>query len=166
MKHHIQLGSLAALTTLLLAWNAAAKPNPVNSQAAAAAHAALIAELQQINGLLTRAKHDYEGHRAAAVNQVHKAIHALQHHIKAGAAGQPAKASNPTTTGIPAQPANVGNANKEPQAESDTQLKEALTGLKTVHSQLTSLPQGLKHKLAEEHIRKAIHELHTALKIK
>jgi hypothetical protein len=184
MTYRIGLASLAAL---LLACGVEAQqtpgkkgPNPAAQAAAAknqATHAALIGELQQAATLLEQAIHDYDGHRAAALHGVHQAMHALKHdmhhHNKTGATVKQPKPANPTTGGTAAAPqqqtANKPkntNANKETQAASDAQLKQAMTGLQSVLNQLGSLPQGPKHVHAEEHVKKAIHHLHTALEIK
>jgi hypothetical protein len=161
MNHRIWLWSVAVLATVLLAGSVEAKRNKGEAKAEAkATHATLIAELHQIMGLLHQAKHDYEGHRAAAMEQVHKAIEALEHDMHHH------NKTKPGTPGAAAHHAKPGNSNKEPQAESDLQLKEAITGLQAVHGQLASLPKGPKHAHAEEHIHKAIHDLHVALKIK
>jgi hypothetical protein len=168
MIHRICLMSLASVAALLFVCGVDARQNkggPTNKpagQAAQATHAALIAELQQIHTLLSQAKHDYQGHRASAAGHVHKAIHALNHGNKTNATGQQAKPNKPATVN---KPANT-NAIKETQAASDTQLKEALAGLNSIQNQLASLPQGPKHAHAQEHLKKAINELNTALKIK
>ena len=44
--------------------------------------APFVAQLHQVVQVLNGANHDYDGHRAAAVHEVHKAIHALHPHHK------------------------------------------------------------------------------------
>jgi hypothetical protein len=156
MKH---LFCLAAVAVLLSITGVEARQNKkVDGQAVAGTHATVVAELQQVHTLLVQAKHDYDGHRASAAGHVHKALQAMNHN-------KTATAKRNVQQQTVNKPANT-NGIKETQGASDTQLKEALTGLHSVQNQLASLPKGPKHAEIEQHLNKAIHELHTALKIK
>lgn len=164
MKHLFCLASVMGL--LSVSGVEARQNNKPDAKAAAGAHATVVAELQQVHTLLIQAKHDYNGHRATAADHVHKALHAMNHNNKTTTAKrnvQQQTVNKPANTNN--KPANA-NAIKETQTASDAQLKEALTGLHSVQNQLASLPKGPKHAEIEEHVKKAIHELHTALKIK
>jgi chromosome segregation ATPase len=102
-----------------------------------------IAELHQVATQLQNADHDYKGHRAKAVEEIHAAIKSLQpagHHH--------------------AQHATAHKHNKEAQAASDAQLQQAVKELAAIETQL---PPGSK---AVASVQAAIGELNTALKIK
>ena len=130
------------------------KPTPAKSSAAAAnAHAELVTALHQAKTLLETAIHDYDGHRAKAVGEIHHAIHELTPHHKhvanaEKAAEKPANGAATTTPG-------------ENQAQSDKQLKQALQILSGVGGQIPK-----HHAKAAGHITTAIEELNIALKIK
>jgi hypothetical protein len=109
----------------------------------------IVTELRNIRHLLEKADHDYKGHRAKAVEEIGGAIHALEH-------GKGAKGKN--------EKGAAGKGSKEPQAESDKQLREALKGLEGVHRQLER-GQGEHHKHAAMLVHKAIEQLRVALKV-
>ncbi len=130
------------------------------SLAASASHAAVgvspygtqIKELHQINALLERADHDYKGHRAAAVKEITKAIHALEAN-----GGQHKKTGVHPHTG----------KQHEAQALSDAQLRTAIQGLVAVSQQLQSA--GAKHPRAGKaalDVQLAVKQLNMALAIK
>jgi hypothetical protein len=124
-------------------------------------HATLLNELHAIHNTLVQAKHDYDGHRASAVGHVHKAMHELHQemaHFNKQAAQQlkVPKVTEPTAQAL----------KQEGQAASDAALQQSVTNLKTVHQQVVTLSQGPHHGQVVHHLNKAIHELHTALKIK
>jgi hypothetical protein len=116
---------------------------------------------------LEQADHDYKGHRLKALHEVDQAIHDLgghHHHSKmTSSSGKGGKTGK-------------GQAKKEPQSQSDHQLKLALHELHSAEKDLThSSGKGSKggkggkengHHKAESAIHQAINELHTALKIK
>ena len=127
--------------------------NPGAAKNAATANKnAVVAVLHQAHALLESANHDYDGHRAKAAEQIMHAIHALGHHHHHGqhaalqAAQQLAGAIG-------------GGAIKEPQAQSDAQLKQA-------GQLLASLNGSVPNAKAAEHIQSAINELNIALKIR
>jgi hypothetical protein len=106
-----------------------------------------IEELHGTKVLLEMADRDYKGHRAAAVKEITAAIHVLQAghaHIKLRD--------------------NVKGGG-EPQALSDTQLREAIAGLKAIQKQLAAA-RGTAAAEAVVAIDKAIKELNIALEIK
>lgn len=115
-----------------------------------------IRELHQIKSVLERADHDYKGHRAAAVMEITKAIHALEAH-----GGQHQKSATH------AQHAKTNSKPHESQALSDAQLKAAIQGLAAVSQQLQSA--GAKHPRAGKaagDVQLAIKQLNIALAIK
>ena len=112
-------------------------------------YATQISELHAAAKLLQDAKHDYKGHRAQAVHQIHLAVHIL-HPIH----------KKPKAPGIGVKPP-VGNNANEPQSISDALLRQALEQLKVVRGQLANAPPQ-----ALAAVRSAISELETALAIK
>jgi hypothetical protein len=106
---------------------------------------AIANELHQVRLLLERADHDYDGHRAAAVGHISKAINELhpRNHFKDKDTG----------------------GNFEPQALSDAQLGEAIQLLANDAMLLTEV----HHKAAaaaSDHVGNAIQELEIALLIR
>jgi hypothetical protein len=137
------LTSLVILSLTASASHAAVGVSPYGTQ---------IKELHQIKVLLERADHDYKGHRAAAVKEITKAIHAL------GAnSGQHQKTGVHPHTGKP----------HEAQALSDAQLRAAIQSLVTVSQQLQSA--GAKNPRAGKaalDVQLAVKQLNMALAIK
>jgi|SRR5579872_3062398 len=151
---HLAIASLAI--GLILTPSQASPPLkavPVKTSTAAAnAHSELVTALHQAKTLLDTAIHDYDGHRAKAVGEIHHAIHELTPHAHHKHAAAPAaKAEKPAATTIPG----------ETQAQSDTQLKQALQILNGIGGQIPK-----NHTKAAGHIQLAIEELNIALKIK
>ncbi|HWY88278.1 MAG TPA: hypothetical protein VNX28_16320 [Gemmataceae bacterium] len=104
-------------------------------------YAGQVAQLRATAHLLQLADHDYQGHRARAVHDIHLAIHILH-------PGQ--HKHHPPSAKI------VGN--NEPQSVSDAQLRQAITQLQAIRGQLP--PQ------AQVAVGSAIHELEIALTIR
>jgi hypothetical protein len=132
--------------------NGPTKVNSGNASTATAGNANTLTALHQVKTLLDTAIHDYDGHRAKAVGEIHHAIHELtphtQGHKATGAAkGKAAGGAKETTTP------------GETQAQSDAQLKQALQLLSGLSGQVSNAK-------AATHIQTAITELNTALKIK
>jgi hypothetical protein len=113
----------------------------------------LIEQLISAHKLLAEADRDYDGHRALAAKEVHKAIKELSgnhHHKKAQTTTPPvakAKAKHPPM--------------REAQATSDAQLSQALAILQGVQANLSA-----SHPKAATNVTAAIAEINTALKIK
>ena len=118
-----------------------------------AAHKQVLSELHQAKHLLDHANHTYNGHRANADHEIHKAIHILHpsHHHKSTTATK-------TTTALKTKPAAK---HESPQA-SDTQLRQAE---KLVHAALLELHKhhGEKAHAASKHLHHAIHEIELAI---
>ena len=115
-----------------------------------------VAELNTTIKLLQAADHDYQGHRAQAIHDIHQAIHALHptaNHNKSSAPGGKVTGKNVTAKGQ--------GANKEPQAVSDAQLKQAIAQLNTVQGQLKAAPPAALHS-----VQAAVKQLQVALTIK
>jgi len=116
---------------------------------AVATKAELIQELRSAHKLLAEADHDYDGHRAKAAAEVHKAIKELE--------GKHAGKNHHSASTVKVKPAKEP-AIHEPQATSDAQLQQA-----------ESILQGLQTKnypKVTANVTAAITEINTALKIK
>ena len=121
-----------------------------------------VSELNTTIKLLQAADHDYQGHRAQAVHDIHQAIHALHptaNHNKSSATG--GKVTGKTVTAKGKNLSKGQGANKEPQAVSDAQLKQAIAQLNTVQGQLKAAPPA-----ALNSIQAAVKQLQVALTIK
>jgi hypothetical protein len=162
--------AVAAVIFLIPSSTARADPGQGGARAAAAASASpfatQIAELRQIRTLLEQADHDYQGHRAAAVKLITTAIHTL--HPPKPSTGQVRTRVAGTGTGAKQATPKVGNngGNNEPQAVSDAQLKQAMTALAAVQTQLAGAPGNTAATTAAAALGKAVQELQTALSIK
>jgi hypothetical protein len=157
---------LTLAATVLLASPAAASPlSAAARQAEKQQVAQLITQLHQAKVLLETAIHDYDGHRAAAVHQVHSAIRALEeHHHKANA-----NQTNPNKVNqANPQAANPGNGNITPQeqAASDKQLKQADVMILQTLAGMPSSSSSPHLVKAAQHLTEAHSELKTALNIK
>jgi hypothetical protein len=124
----------------------------------AAPYMPILQELHQTRKLLHAADHDYAGFRAKAVHQVTKAIHALN-------PPRPRTTPKKGQPGAPGQPGAQAPRPREPQAVSDKQLQQAIAQLQVVLNQLGSLTGDARAGAAMVHVRNAIQDLHTALKI-
>src|ERR1700721_3053679 len=160
-----QIAIVSVLALGLVLTPAVATPPVKAAPAKAAANSSTTSEvvtaLHEANTLLDTAIHDYDGHRAKAVGEVHHAIHELSshHHKSTNGATTPAA----KVAAKEAKPAN-GAATTTPgenQAQSDKQLKQALEILSGLSG---SLPKN--HAKASGHVQTAIEELNVALKIK
>ena len=121
-----------------------------------------VAELNTTIKLLQAADHDYQGHRAQAVHDIHQAIHAL--HPTAKNNNSSTKSGQVTGKKSSVKGKNLAKgkgANKEPQAVSDAQLKQAISQLNTVRGQLKAAPPA-----ALNSIQAAVKQLQVALTIK
>jgi hypothetical protein len=121
----------------------------------------VLKNLHEAVALLQKADHDYDGHRAAAVVHLKKAIHELKPQ-KPNGSGTPAAngIGKPAGTPNPGKPAG----NKEPQAVSDGQLRSALQLINATSGMVSALPH--QHPHATTHMQAAVTELNTALKIR
>jgi len=105
----------------------------------------LLQALLDARGLVHMANHDYKGYRGKAAHQIRDAIHILDPKHK-----------------HPALPTAKG---KEPQAQSDMQLQQAIVILQAVQTQLAGATD-TKLAKASTHVGNAIQDLQTALTIK
>jgi hypothetical protein len=129
------------------------------STTATGPRAALIKQLRSAHKLLVIADHDYDGHRARAAEEVHKAIRDLEgkNHapkIQTGSTTTPASG-----TATPQKARRSGP--REPQGTSDAQLNQALAVLKSVQTELNG-----HHPRAAANVAAAIGQINTALSIK
>ena len=113
--------------------------------------AAQIKELHAAHALMAKADHDYKGHRVKAMKDVHAAVVALRGTTAAGKKKGAGKGTK--------------NGGGLPQAESDALLKQALTAIQTVQSQLANV-QDPRAATAATDLTAAVKELQTALQIK
>jgi hypothetical protein len=133
--------------------------------------------------LLAEADHDYDGHRARAAHEVHKALEELgAHHahatvpstgtstpsaassVRHAAAAAPAGAGGTVAPQTAAPAGHVGAATPamhESQARSDAQLRKAREILRMVSGELRA-----RHPHAHLHVAEAIGEIDRALAIK
>jgi hypothetical protein len=130
------------------------------AQAAPSAELSLIETLRHAHRLLVHADHDYDGHRAKAAEEVHKALIDLGY---GGKKALPALILTPTTgVVVPLQAVPSGRPKvREPQGTSDAQLHEAGELLKGALAQLNGT-----HPKATANIEAAIREIRIALKLK
>ena len=160
--------SLFSLAMFLL-WTASAgaakngnKPS-ANGSNTKGAFSTQVAELHTVVNLLQSANHDYKGHRAQAVHEIHQAIHALHpatNNNKTSAKG--GKNTGRTIANASKNQTNGKNgAINEPQSVSDAQLRQAITQLNAVQGQLKSAPPA-----AIASIQNAVKQLQVALTIK
>ncbi len=124
------------------------------------AHPELIETLRHAHRLLVHADHDYDGHRAKAAEEVHKALIDLGYRAKKS---QPALALTRATGGVAAPQVVQSGQPKvhEPQASSDAQLHEARELLKGALAQMNGT-----HPKATANIEAAVREIRIALKLK
>jgi hypothetical protein len=151
------LGLLVALT----ATSEAAPTSKANQQASHQQLVQALHELHAVHKVLEEADHDYGGHRADAVRDVHAAAEqlkeALEHHPHHKQAANAAAAHKHVAH---------KNVQTEPQKQSDQQLASAIPVLKQA---VTTLKQsehdfGGHREKAVEDIEKAIHQIEVALK--
>jgi len=115
----------------------------------------LIQQLHRAHHLLAEANHDYDGHRARAAEEIHKAVKALE-------ASMPHHKHKPLQSAVkPAREPAV----REEQAKSDEQLREARKLLKVVEKELAT-SSGEHHQKALADVARAVEEIDIALKIK
>jgi len=134
-------------------------PPPINAGGVTGQIAAIVDQLRAAHKLLNAADRDYSGHRARAAEEVHKAIRELtgRKHGTPMAAGIP-----PTRTVSAIKPSKGAKGSaREPQASSDSQLRQAQTILQGVQSELNS-----RHHKAAGNLKTAIAEINTALSLK
>jgi len=123
--------------------------------------AAEIGELHKAKAILEKADHDYDGHRVKAIEDIDKAIHALHHH--SAAAGK-SKAPESKVSGK-----SEGSRSKVAQKKSDEELHEAAKILEAVEKQLHEKHAkggGEHHAKAAKDVKRALEQLHDALKIR
>ncbi len=152
---------------LLLSQGASREANAAAPGLKGGAKTAEIEELHKAKGLLEKADHDYDGHRARAVEDIDKAIHALHH--KAGKAGKGEEKKGEEKKEEKKGEERKAGEKKEPQKKSDAQLHEAIKILEEVEKQLHekhAKGAGEHHGKAAEDVKRAIVQLHDALKIR
>jgi hypothetical protein len=149
----LQVAAVAALSVGLFAVPAsAANPPATKAAKATTTTSSTLTALHQAKTLLDTAIHDYDGHRAKAVEEVHHAIKELSpHHNGVGHKG--------AKTAAAATGAKQTTTPGETQQQSDAQLKQALEILSGLHQNQGNAKVGT-------HLTNAITELNTALKIK
>jgi hypothetical protein len=137
--------AVVAAAVLFTTAEAAGRQAPPAKKAKTATTAETVAALHQAKLLLETAIHDYDGHRAKAVGEIHHAIRELAPNHKPAAKGTKKEGEPTTTPG-------------ETQAQSDAKLKQALEILNGIG--------GVANAKATGHLQTAVAELNTALKIK
>jgi hypothetical protein len=160
MRRKLFCGTGWSILALLagLAQVSTAMAQTTNAAVKESARAELIQTLRSAHKLLVTADHDYDGHRAKAAEEVHKALKELGYHHKKAQPG------SPTANGaaVPPKAAHTGEPKMhQPQATSDAQLQQAQQLLQGVLTQLTG-----KHPKANVNVKTAIAEINTALAVK
>lgn len=154
------LTGLAVVAFAALSWAQAATPQARAGKVRERVE--LIKELHAAHKLLAEADHDYNGKRAAAAEEVHKAIHELEgnHHAKKAASGTPAAGAS-VVKAAAAAPAKGKGSMHESQQTSDAQLNQALKILHGVQGEVNA-----HHPKAGANVAAAIGHINAALKIK
>ncbi len=132
---------------------------PANATTKHAGCVLALENLRQAHRLLVEADHDYDGHRARAAEEVHKAIRELEgkHQAKRVQLGLAPAAHVVTNNGQRVKQPAI----HEPQANSDAQLHRAQAILQGVQTGLNS-----HHPKAAANVAAAITEITTALALK
>jgi hypothetical protein len=157
MRRNLLLGTGSLIVFLVgLATTSTALAQTQKEAGVTPAQAEAIKALRSAHRLLAEADHDYDGHRAKAAKEVHKALKELGFQPKKAqaAAGANAAVAAPKTHAH--EPAV-----HESQANSDAQLKQAQEILQGVAKQL-----GTSHPKAAASITAAIGEINTALGVR
>lgn len=129
------------------------------AQAAKGQKVEVLDQLRSAHKLLASADHDYDGRRAKAMEEIHKAIHEIE--------GKHKKIVT-TTTPVTTTPAVVATTPKvkkakvmESQAASDAKLHEAMDILAGVQGEISA-----HHPKAKSHVDAAMGHLKVALNIR
>lgn len=135
---------------------------------------AVVARLRSVYVNLARLDHDYQGHRARAMNAIALAIRQLSHRsmIYQGAGFMPG--ANPALgPGLAMRPNAGGNAANLPrpqpltQAQSDARMSQALRTTQGIYLQMTYQGGYTPAKArARGHVQRAIREMNAALAIR
>jgi hypothetical protein len=133
-----------------------------STQAAGQHGSGMLHELHQAAKLLEKVDHDYDGHRKAALAEVHKAIKGMQHHGQHQHGGQHLTSAGGQQSGGKGQTGQHRRHQHEKQGNSDAQMKEARTLLENVEKHLHQGRHGHGHMGKE--IRHAIHQIDQGLK--
>jgi hypothetical protein len=133
----------------------------------------LVSELRGTMALLHQADHDYNGHRALAIQHLSRAVHALNPNAGQMASNHTGLGNNGTgnrsgngTGNLNGNATGKGQANKMPQATSDQHLQQALQRLNVIQNQVSNVGSNGHHAQALGHVRSATQELRTALNIR
>ena len=131
---------------------------------------AIVARLRSVHASLARIDRDYQGHRLRAMHGIAMAIRQLTHRsmvdrgvgFAPGGNNGPAMGMRRSVLGPGARRTQVLT-----QAQSDARMSQALRTLQGINMQLSS--QGYSttgHARARGHVKRAVHELNTALSIR
>ncbi len=120
----------------------------------------LINELKTTKDLLeNKVDFDYQGHRVEAISQIDQAIRAINQNGKPAPKNGNNKGTN--AKGKKGSTGSSGSSSGATQKQSDARLRQARQNLATILGQM-----GARFAQAQTHIKDAIKELDTALKIK
>jgi hypothetical protein len=153
-----RLGFAVLIVLAVTVGESAARKVPKAKKVRAAAATEVFQALRTAHTLLAEANHDYDGHRALAAKEVHRAIVELRGKKAAPAVVDPAKAAAKAGS----KPAAGAAGQHEPQEVSDGQLRQAQQLLQQALSVVTSAGRGK----AAGQIRAAVGEIDAALTIK
>jgi hypothetical protein len=129
----------------------------------------LVAELHGTMRLLHQADHDYNGHRARAIQHLTHAVHTIHPNTNMGQMNGTNRGQGNGVAGLGNGGNRTGGANgqnKMPQAQSDQHLQQALQRLTVIQNQISNVGSNQRHAQALNHIQQATQELRTALNVR
>lgn len=136
-------------------------------------NAQILSGLHSVMSELNRADHDYQGHRAQAIQHLNTAVRSLQPQGSNANLGMNANlnANRVTLTSATGNRNGVAGApgaaaHRMPQAQSDAHLKQGRQRLLTFQNQMANTNSNQHHKVVYTHAQKAMQELNLALNIR
>src|SRR5262249_34644004 len=135
--------SLVLATAFVAGWTFAGQAAVPSVPSSMHGHG-VVGQLHKAKQLLEKADHDYKGHRVKAIEAITQAIHAIQHSTTNKQGSESGKSSSTpakggtagATGGKGAVEKGAEKSGKEPQAESDRQLREAMELLRAAEKHL------------------------------
>jgi hypothetical protein len=132
---------------------------------------AIVSRLRSVHSSLARIDHDYQGHRARAMQQISMAIRQLSHRsMFYRGMGYNSGMNNGQGMGMRRMGFNGGGGRggmRMSQAQSDARMSQALRTLQGIGMQLSNQGNStMGHGRASGHIQYAIHELNVALSVR
>jgi hypothetical protein len=133
----------------------------------------LVTELRGTMRLLHQADHDYNGHRARAIQHLSRAVNTIHPSTNMGQMNGMNRGQGNGAAGARAGLGKGGNRtgaangqNKMPQAQSDQHLQQAMQRLTVIQNQISNVGSNQRHAQALNHIQQATQELRVALNVR